>query len=213
LERYAAVFGAVEINTTFYKPHRASTFERWAGATPDDFAFCLKMPKTLTHELRLADCGPGIAAFLESAAPLSHKLKTLLIQLPPSLALDEAVAAKFFENLRQSWDGQAACEPRHATWFTPQGDALLSTHRIARVGADPVRAPGGDQPGGWPGFAYRRLHGSPRVYYSSYDEAYLTRLADEVAGDPPDSWCVFDNTTSGAAADNALTLQHSLQPS
>jgi uncharacterized protein YecE (DUF72 family) len=39
LERYGAILNAVEINSSFYRPHRRSTYERWAGAVPDDFRF------------------------------------------------------------------------------------------------------------------------------------------------------------------------------
>jgi uncharacterized protein YecE (DUF72 family) len=42
LERYAAVFNAVEVNSTFYRPHRASTYARWATLTPDHFRFAVK---------------------------------------------------------------------------------------------------------------------------------------------------------------------------
>ncbi len=65
------------------------------------------------------------------------------------------------------------------------------------------------RPGGWDGLVYFRLHGSPRVYWSSYDDRYLTGLAAALRALPPavDSWCVFDNTASGAALDNAWALQ------
>ena len=63
--------------------------------------------------------------------------------------------------------------------------------------------------GGWPGLVYRRLHGHPVVYRSPYDAAALDALAaaiaGEVAGGVP-SWCLFDNTASGAAAGDALAL-------
>jgi uncharacterized protein YecE (DUF72 family) len=49
LERYAAVFNAAEINSSFYRPHRAATYERWAASVPDDFRFAVKVPKAITH--------------------------------------------------------------------------------------------------------------------------------------------------------------------
>jgi uncharacterized protein YecE (DUF72 family) len=57
--------------------------------------------------------------------------------------------------------------------------------------------------------AYFRLHGWPRVYYSSYDDEFLDRLAQRLrkltsAGIA--CWCIFDNTTLGAATGNALEL-------
>jgi uncharacterized protein YecE (DUF72 family) len=69
--------------------------------------------------------------------------------------------------------------------------------------------PEAGEPGGAPDPVYYRLHGSPRVYYSAYDAAYLDALATrlrEHAAAGRRAWCVFDNTASGAAASNALAL-------
>ena len=82
---------------------------------------------------------------------------------------------------------------------------LLRELRIARVAADPPRAAKGGAPGGWKGFAYYRLHGSPRVYYSAYDTGRLDALATELATHR-DAWCIFDNTAGRAAVANALHL-------
>lgn len=210
LQRYAARFGAVEINTTFYRPHRPSTYARWMESVPAEFRFCVKVPKAITHEARLRDADDALAAFLAQAGALGPSLACLLIQLPPSLAFDAAVAEPFFAGLRSATGLAAVCEPRHATWFTAEADALLDGFRVARVAADPARVPAAGEPGGWRGLAYYRLHGSPRVYYSSYDDAYLDALADRVRRDVDagrDAWCIFDNTASGAAAQNALDLQ------
>jgi uncharacterized protein YecE (DUF72 family) len=102
-----------------------------------------------------------------------------------------------------------ACEPRHASWFAPAADDLLSRHRIARVAADPARVPAAWSPAGWPGLAYFRLHGSPRIYYSDYEPSRLTAVAEALACDRPPGaarWCIFDNTTLGFATGNALAL-------
>src|SRR5947209_4980281 len=53
LQRYATLFKAVEINSCFYRPHRRTTYERWAASVPDTFRFAVKLPKAITHELRL----------------------------------------------------------------------------------------------------------------------------------------------------------------
>jgi hypothetical protein len=39
LERYATRFDVVEINSSFYRPHRLVTYDRWAASVPDDFRF------------------------------------------------------------------------------------------------------------------------------------------------------------------------------
>src|SRR5689334_17239458 len=88
LARYAARFDAVEINSTFYRSHRPATYARWVASTPPQFRFAVKLPRTITHEARLADSAARIAAFRAEAAQLGEKLGPLLVQLPPSLAYD-----------------------------------------------------------------------------------------------------------------------------
>jgi uncharacterized protein YecE (DUF72 family) len=207
LERYAARFDAVEINSTFYRSHRPGTYARWAAATPPRFRFAVKLPRAITHDARLSNTTSLVTAFRDEAFHLGEKLGPLLVQLPPSLAYDAEVAGAFFQDLRDLWPTAIDCEPRHASWFAAEADAMMAAHRVARAGADPARHPGAATPGGWKGLAYWRLHGSPRMYYSAYELSALEALADEIRRAAGDTWCVFDNTASGAAAANALTLQ------
>ena len=209
LSRYAARFPLVEINSSFHRPHRASTWARWADETPPHFRFSAKLPKTITHERRLADAEDLIDAFLGEAGALGEKLACLLVQLPPSLALDAAVAERFFAALRARTAAEVACEPRQESWFTGEADALLAGLGVARVAADPARVPAAAEPGGARDLVYRRLHGSPRTYYSAYDDAYISALAAHLRTDAQtarEAWCIFDNTAAGAATRNALDL-------
>jgi len=209
LARYAQVFPAVEINSTFYRAHRAATFERWAASVPRSFRFSIKLPRTITHDRRLAASAALLGPFLADLTPLGSKLGCLLAQLPPSLAFDARVARGFLAALRKRFDGHVALEPRHASWFEGRPGRLLNDFEIARVAADPARVAGGDEPGGWRGLAYFRLHGSPRIYYSSYEDGYLAALAERlraVQSRRVPAWCIFDNTALGAATANALTL-------
>jgi uncharacterized protein YecE (DUF72 family) len=209
LERYARVFRAAEINSTFHRPHRESTFARWAASVPPGFRFSVKLPRTITHDQKLEGTEPLVEAFVAQLAPLGKRLGCLLVQLPPKLAFDEARAEAFLAHLRGVHDGPVALEPRHASWFTAAAESILVRFEIARVAADPPRVSGGLEPGGWPGLAYYRLHGSPRMYYSSYEDEFLARLAQQLIalrrGGTP-TWCIFDNTTLGAATGNALSL-------
>jgi uncharacterized protein YecE (DUF72 family) len=206
LERYATRFSCVEVNSTFYRPHRVSTYARWAVSVPPDFRFALKLPKTITHERRLIDATEPLEAFLDQSAPLGAKRAVILVQLPPSLAYDESVARAFFEAVRTRYDGLVACEPRHPTWFFPAAEDALRGACVARVAADPAVVPEAATPGGWDGFAYVRLHGAPRAYYSSYDGETLDAVAARLRSGPRPAWCIFDNTALGAAAANALDL-------
>jgi uncharacterized protein YecE (DUF72 family) len=208
LARYARRFNAVEINSSFHRPHRRATYERWAASVPGNFAFAVKAPRDITHDLRLARTGAALDAFLAQATGLGDKLGALLFQFPPSLVFDVRTAGVFFRVLRKRYTGGAVCEPRHPTWFTSRAEDLLLKYRVARVAADPAKVPAAAEPGGWPGLRYVRLHGSPRIYYSNYEPERLAGYAEQLkqpkAGDV---WCILDNTALGCAAANALALQ------
>lgn len=218
LQRYATRFDAVEINSSFHRPHRASTYTRWADSVPEDFRFSVKLPRSISHDARLQGTGALLDAFLAQAGALGKRLGCLLLQLPPSAVFDAPVAARFFAMLRRRWDGGVVCEPRHASWFLPQAQALLARHRIARCAADPAPVPDAATPGATAGPQYWRWHGAPRIYYSSYDASALQTLADAVRNAAQDAahpqaerWVIFDNTAAGLAVPNALQLQRLLQ--
>ncbi|HEY4136667.1 MAG TPA: DUF72 domain-containing protein [Alphaproteobacteria bacterium] len=213
LERYAQRLNAVEINSSFYKPHQRKTYARWAASVPAGFRFAVKLPKAMTHERRLADCSGLLEAFAGQVVGLGEKLGVLLVQLPPSLRFEHAVADSFFAALRDRVAAPIACEPRHASWFTPDMGTWLTERRVARVAADPApvaaEGMGAGRPGGWDGLAYYRWHGAPRIYYSDYDAAALAALAARLDADAArgaEVWCIFDNTAEGAALGNALSL-------
>jgi uncharacterized protein YecE (DUF72 family) len=209
LVRYAARLPAVEINSSFYRPHRHATYCRWAASVPDEFRFSVKMPRSITHEQRLVDAGALLDRFFQEVDGLGPRLGCILVQLPPSLALDTRIAASFLAAVRERFDGYVALEPRHASWFGPEVEQLLIDARIGRVAADPPRVDPTPRPAGWPGLVYYRLHGSPIVYHSPYDGDYLTRLATVLASrriEGSSVWCIFDNTARDAATKNALDL-------
>ena len=208
LERYAGRFPAVEINSSFYRPHRPATYSRWAASVPEGFQFAVKVPREITHTRRLTNSGELVERFLSECQMLGASLGPLLVQLPPSLAFDRAVVPAFFERLRESFTGRIACEPRHPTWFSADAEQVLTRFQIARVAADPAVVPAAAQPGGWDGLIYYRLHGSPRVYYSAYAPSCLETLAETLgaASRSAPTWCIFDNTALGAATDDALAV-------
>lgn len=210
LVRYAARFAVAEINSSFHRPHRPATYARWAASVPDTFRFSVKLPKSITHAARLRDPEPALDTFLQEVSGLGDKIGAFLVQLPPSLELDASVASRFLVSLRDRTRVDLACEPRHASWFTPEADQLLATHGVARVAADPARVPGAEKPGGSSRFSYYRLHGSPKVYYSTYTPEYIRALAAQLRAEGRSAWCIFDNTTLGAATGNALALQAAL---
>jgi uncharacterized protein YecE (DUF72 family) len=209
LQRYARRLDGVEINSSFYRPHRRATYARWRESTPDSFQFSVKIPKQITHEKRLVDCEAELASFLENVTALEKKLGPLLVQLPPSLAWHEVVAARFFAKFRSRYAGPIACEPRHPSWFEERPSHQLADFGVDRVAADPAVVEAAASPGGAQRTGYVRWHGSPRVYYSSYTQETLERLAKtliDLEQTSANVWCIFDNTAENAAIHNALTL-------
>lgn len=207
LARYASRLDAVEINSSFYRAHARATYARWAALVPARFRFSVKLPRTITQHARLVATEPLLDAFFAQVEGLGGRLGRLLVQLPPNLDFDPAVAERFFAALRARAGARVglACEPRHPGWAQPAADALWKRHRVARVAADPPRFPGNAVPGG-AGPPYLRLHGAPRIYRDAYTPAQLRAIAADVAG-RRGAWVVFDNTTGGHAVANALALR------
>lgn len=208
LARYAGRLAAVEISSSFYRHHRPDTYARWAATVPPGFRFAVKLPRAVTHDARLGPDGlPALDRFLHEVAQLGDRLGPLLVQLPPSLSFDAARATAFFAALAARTPATVACEPRHPSWFTGAGDALLAGLHVARVAADPAIVPAAGRPGGWDGLAYHRLHGRPAVYRSPYPDAALGELAATLRREAAvPVWCFFDNTAAGAAPRDALAL-------
>jgi len=124
LSQYASVFNAVEGNTTFYATPSPETVKRWCDVTPESFQFCFKLPRIVTHEIRLREhAWLHVDRFLLAIEPLTSRLGPLLLQLPPSFGgSDFDVLMRFIEKLPSPflW----ALEVRHPDYF---GEAALNT--------------------------------------------------------------------------------------
>jgi uncharacterized protein YecE (DUF72 family) len=210
LARYAGRLNATEINTSFYRPHAASTYARWAGLVPAGFRFAVKVPRLITHERALAGARDPLRRFLDETAGLGAKRGPLLVQLPPSLAFDARRVGRFLALLRADHEGPVVCEPRHLSWTSEAATGLLARFRISRVAADPPRAAGLSEPAGWPGLVYYRMHGSPRPYFSPYSPERMAALEASLRRSAVPAWCIFDNTGSGSAAGHAVELTNRL---
>lgn len=211
LERYAQTLSGVEINSSFYREHKAATYKKWAASVPKDFKFSVKLSKVFTHTQKLGLEEGQLKPVLANIAELGEKWETLLIQLPPSLAYEPWVAERFFREVREEFRGIIAFEPRHKTWATPNAVQLMKEHSVVKVFADPEPCPLPEDTFGKieKGPVYFRLHGTPEIYKSNYEAERLQKfLAEIVKRKAPESsaWCIFDNTTFGYATMNALEL-------
>lgn len=202
LERYASVFGGVEVNSSFYRRHRPATWHRWHDAVPETFTFAVKLARSVTHERGLVDADAEIETFFADVAPLRSKLGPVLVQLPPRLEFDPPVLAAFFQCVRGHWKGRIEIEPRHVSWSEKSALGLLKEYEIGLVYADPQGKELREAAIGTHS-NYFRLHGSPKVYFSSYSADEIREIAARLG---PRSWCIFDNTASGAAQINGIRM-------
>ena len=136
LEFYARYFPSVEVDSTFYHAPSAKVVGQWAERTPEDFRFSCKMPKEITHGLRLRDCEEKLTEFLTVMEPLRPKLGCILIQLPPTFVpkQDEKALKSFFALLPPSF--RFAVEFRHADWHLPRIVHYLEDHGICWAWSD-----------------------------------------------------------------------------
>lgn len=210
LARYATRFSVVEINSSFYRPHMAKTYQRWSDSVPAGFRFSVKIPREISHELALRSTTTALERFLGEVQGLGEKLAGFLLQLPPSLIFDGRTPSNFFRLLRARSDVPVACEPRHRSWFSEKATSLLVRYAIDPVFADPSPVPIAQSSVSVQRWRYWRLHGSPRIYYSSYSDKALQYLASELSDArevKPSQWVIFDNTAHGFSIPNAMRLK------
>lgn len=134
LKFYAQQLGTVEINYTFYRMPNAKTIAGWDAATPEGFTFVLKAPQRITHFARLRNIDEPLRVFLDIVRKLNAKLGPVLFQLPPNFKKD---VARLGDLLTQfPTDVRAACEFRHASWWSDDVYELLRSTNTALCIAD-----------------------------------------------------------------------------
>jgi uncharacterized protein YecE (DUF72 family) len=163
LEYYAQQLGTVEINYTFYRMPNAKTVAAWHAATPDSFIFVVKAPQRITHIARLRNIDEPLRIFLDLVRKLNAKLGAVLFQLPPNFKKDLARVGDLLTQFPT--DVRAACEFRHASWWSDDVYDLLRSTNTALCIADTA---GGTTPlVATADFGYIRLRDE------GYDEAGL----------------------------------------
>lgn len=131
LRLYSKVFDTVEIDSTFYNIPAEFVISKWFESTDDEFIFCPKMPRQITHENRLRNVDVILEKFLESINKLKHKLGIILIQMPPSFSYDQGsqVLKDFLELLPE--ENEFAIEFRHSSLFNEDTYKILEKHQVA----------------------------------------------------------------------------------
>ena len=202
LEHFAGTFGVVEVNNAFYRLPERRTFEQWRERTPDDFLFAVKMSRYLTHIKRLTDPAEPVDRFLSRAAALGDKLGPVLLQLPPTLAVDVAklddTLSRFPPHVR------VAVEPRHDSWWIGEVRDVLKRHGAALCWADRRSRPLTPL---WEtaGFGYLRMHEGRAKPWPRYGRRALAGWLERLPRDRT-VWVFFNNDPGGAAVTDAAAL-------
>ena len=139
LPMYARAVRAVEVDSTFYAVPDPRAVRAWAERTPPDFTFALKMPRDVTHELRLRNAEDLVRDFIDRARELGPKLGPILLQMGPDFAPEELPALEQFLP-RLPRDLRFAVELRDSRWMgrdvLPQLLELLARHGVALALSD-----------------------------------------------------------------------------
>lgn len=175
LAEYVRHYATVEIDSTFYGTPRRSTVERWREVAPEGFLFAAKFPREITHERSLVDCEEPTWDFIRTMAALGDRLGPLLLQLPPSFAVEGMdVLERFLSKLPQG--PRYAVEVRHRSWLGSDLPAMLREHEAALVLVDYPRMPRMEE--ATAGFSYIRWLGNRQEFPSGHTEAKRDRSDD-----------------------------------
>lgn len=205
-------FTSIEVNGTFYRLQKKSTFKKWRDQTPDGFSFAIKGHRYVTHNKKLLGAEQPVIRCRESASPLGKRLAAVVWQLPAFLKKDIERLEKFVKILRGWKSTQHAIEFRHKSWFDDDVAESLKRYRVAVCMSDAPDWPMWDQV--TTDLVYIRLHGHTRKYASSYSKPALKKWATRIRRwlkENCDVHVYFDNDAEGAAPRNALTLLEMLR--
>jgi len=203
LNFYNAVFNTVELNYTFYRFPTVKNLQKAASDTYDPFRFSVKMHKSVTHTLRMQNVREKIGEFMDIiTAGLGEKLACVLYQLPPSFSYSEERLDNILESIKH--ESSNVIEFRHASWWQ---EKVYEAFRQAGLTFCSVSYPGLPEDNiVTSNIFYKRMHGVPELFKSSYDEATLTSLAEAIPEDKT-AFIYFNNTMYEAGYSNASLLK------
>ncbi len=179
LEYASRQMTAIEINGTYYRTQKPSSFAKWRDETPDDFVFSVKAPRYATNRKVLAEAGESIAYFMQSGlAELGGKLGPILWQFAPTKQFDAADFAAFLRLVPTELAGRRlrnVLDVRHASFMCAEFIALARRYAAAIVYADSADYPSfADLTAD---FVYARLMRSQAAIETGYAGGDLDRWA------------------------------------
>lgn len=139
LAQYSAVFNTVEGNSFFYALPRLETVERWAEQAAEGFEFCFKVPKELSHGVRLGGNPVQFANLLERLEVIAESghLGPTFLQLHASFGSSKLnELGQFLEQWPKAFP--LAVEVRHPAFFESGQPASSLNDLLAENGVDRV---------------------------------------------------------------------------
>ncbi len=203
---YATHFSMLELNNTFYNFPKLKTLQTWYGKAPANFTFVVKAPRTITHYKKLKDCAELLNEFYDVCKEgLQEKLGCLIFQMPPSYHFSEENLEKILNAVNKNFTN--VFELRHASWWN---DTVYNAFRANGIIFCSVSFPGlSDDVIVTAETLYYRFHGIPDLYFSTYSEKELKKIADKIKKENQlkTVYCAFNNTGNLGAIDNAKWIR------
>lgn len=213
LEFYLTQFDCVELNSSFYHLPFKSTVEGWMRRTPENFRFCLKLSRYITHQLQLINSEPSLVKFFNVFERMKSRLGPVLIQLPPQMTYEKSLITDFLDLLKRNYpEYRFAFEVRHKSWLNDAFFSLLSEYKVAFVMADSGNRYPYDE-SITTDIVYLRFHGREQLYASDYSLDILKDYAVKIqhwSEGGNNIWIFFNNDFNGYAVKNAKELKNLL---
>lgn len=206
---YSSQFNTLELNSSFYRFPVVKNLQKAAAATPTDFLFTVKAHKIITHTRRMRDVKEKVKEFETIVMEgLQEKLACILFQLPPSYSYSEERLNDIVENLEHK--SQNVIEFRHVSWWDEHVYDVLRKHRLTICSPSFPNLPETNIITS--DIFYKRMHGVPELFISSYTDKQLKSLAKDMPN-APRSFVYFNNTMYEAGYSNAYSLKEILEHS
>ena len=208
LKYFASHFKTAEVNYSFYRLPRSTTYKNWYQQTPADFLFALKASRFITHIKRLKGVKEAWKTFIKNALNLKEKLGPILFQFPPSFRANETEIERLEDFLKLITKNKLryAFEFRHQSWCDKKVYDLLKKYKVVWVIADSSSYPKAEVVTA--NFVYIRIHGSKVLFTSNYTKRELKDLAQKIKKwlKTSNVYVYFNNDAYGYAIENAKEL-------
>jgi uncharacterized protein YecE (DUF72 family) len=207
LNYYSSQFNTIELNTTYYRFPIVKNLKAAAAATGEDFRFSIKIHRLITHYRKMKDVRTKIREFMDLAREgLGHKLRCILYQLPATFTYSEERLNDIIESVEHS--SENIIEFRHESWFKKR---IVKALRDANLSICSVSFPGLPETNLLSTkLFYKRMHGVPKLFESSYTKKALKELAKNIPAAAEEVYIYFNNTMYEAGYTNARFLSGQL---